>query len=272
MKNIQKLIAGFTIAITALTFTACGSKAASAETTTIKLGVTGSESEVWKHIREVLAKEGITLEVVSFSDYTRPNLALAEGEVDANAFQHYAFFDKFVAEHKLDLTVIGETVIAPLGIYSKKITKLEELKSGDSVAIPNDATNGGRALILLQSAGLLKIDEAAGILPTLKDVVENPLELELVEVDASTTARVQEDVTVSVINSGFAVDAGLNPAKDAIFLEPVDDKSKPYINVIAVRTEDKDNKALKRIVELYQTEAVRAIINELYKGSQVTPW
>jgi len=93
-----------------------------------------------------------------------------------------------------------------------------------------------------------------------------------VEVDASTTARVQEDVTVSVINSGFAVDAGLNPAKDAIFLEPVDDKSKPYINVIAVRTEDKDNKALKRIVELYQTEAVRAIINELYKGSQVTPW
>ena len=223
-------------------------------------------------IKPLLEKEGFILEIKDFTDYIQPNMALAEKSLNANFFQHIPYLENMNKEKNLGLVWVAKVHIEPLGIYSKKITKLEELKSGDSVAIPNDPTNGGRALILLQSAGLLKIDEAAGILPTLKDVVENPLELELVEVDASTTARVQEDVTVSVINSGFAVDAGLNPAKDAIFLEPVDDKSKPYINVIAVRTEDKDNKALKRIVELYQTEAVRAIINELYKGSQVTPW
>ncbi|MGB4588429.1 MAG: MetQ/NlpA family ABC transporter substrate-binding protein [Clostridiaceae bacterium] len=273
MKNTKKIIAGLTIAIAAFGFTGCGAKAtAKEEDKVIKLGVTGSESEVWNYVKGELAKEGITLEVVSFSDYTKPNQALADGEIDVNAFQHYAFFNKFIEEHKLDLTAIGETVIAPLGIYSDKIKDISELKDGDEISIPNDATNEGRALILLQTAGLIKIAPEAGILSTLKDVTENRLNLKLIEVDASTTARTLEDVTASLINSGFAVDAGFNPANDSIFLEPIDENSKPYVNIIAARTEDKDSEVLKRIVEIYQTEPVKEIINELYKGSQQISW
>jgi len=154
LKNTKKIIAGLTIAISAFGFTGCGAKAtAKEEDKVIKLGVTGSESEVWTYVKGELAKEGITLEVVSFSDYTKPNQALADGEIDVNAFQHYAFFNKFIEEHNLDLTAIGETVIVPLGIYSDKIKDISELKEGDEITIPNDATNEGRALILLQTAG-----------------------------------------------------------------------------------------------------------------------
>ena len=265
MKRILTLLL---VLISIATLTACGAK----EESVVKVGVTGSESEVWNHIKDELAKEGIKLEIVSFSDYTRPNLALADGEVDINAFQHYAFFENFIEEHDLDLVPIGETVIAPMGIYSAKISHISEIKEGDKISIPNDATNGGRALILLQTAGLIKVDEAAGLLPTLKDITENKLNLEIIEVDASTTARTLEDVTCAVINSGFAVDAGFTPKEDAIFLEPIDDNSRPYINIIAARREDKDNEVLKRIVELYQSDKVKEIINRLYKGSQVTTW
>ena len=265
MKRILTLLL---VLISIATLTACGAK----EESVVKVGVTGSESEVWNHIKDELAKEGIKLEIVSFSDYTRPNLALADGEVDINAFQHYAFFENFIEEHDLDLVPIGETVIAPMGIYSAKISHISEIKEGDKISIPNDATNGGRALILLQTAGLIKVDEAAGLLPTLKDITENKLNLEIIEVDASTTARTLEDVTCAVINSGFAVDAGFTPKEDAIFLETIDDNSRPYINIIAARREDKDNEVLKRIVELYQSDKVKEIINRLYKGSQVTTW
>lgn len=270
MKRIQKIFGLLLVILSIAALTACGS--AKGEENVIKVGITGSETEIWDHIKEELAKEGISLEIVSFSDYTRPNLALADGEIDINAFQHYAFFENFIEEHNLDLVPIGETVIAPLGLYSTKINDISEIKEGDKIAIPNDATNGGRALILLQTAGLIKIDEAAGLLPTLKDITENKLNLEIIEVDAATTARTLEDVTCAAINSGFAVDAGFIPKEDAIFLEPIDENSKPYINIIAAKREDKDNKVLKRIVELYQTDEVKEIIDRLYKGSQVTTW
>lgn len=273
MKKIQNILSIILLIVIAATFTACGSATAKAdEERIITLGVTGSESEVWNHIKGELAKEGITLKIVSFSDYTRPNIALADGEVDINAFQHYAFFENFIEEHDLDLTAIGETVIAPIGLYSSKIKDISELNEGDEITIPNDATNGGRALILLQTAGLIKLDEAVGSLPTLKDITENKLNLKITEMDAGTIARTLDDVTAAAINSGFAVDAGFTPAKDSIFLEPIDDNSKPYINIIVARTEDKDNELYKRVVELYQTDEVEVIVNELYKGSQVTTW
>lgn len=239
---------------------------------TIKLGINGAETEVWTYIKEELAKEDITLEVISFGDYTRPNLALSEGEIDINSFQHYAFFNKFKEEHNLDLTAIGETVIAPIGLYSSKIKDVKEMKANDKIAIPNDATNGGRTLILLQTAGLIKVDPAIGNLPTLKDIIENPLNLEIIEVDAATTPRMLDDVAASAINSGVAVDAGFTPTIDSIFLEPIDENTKPYINIFAVRTEDKDNPLYKRLIELYQTDKVKEIIDRIYKGSQVTTW
>lgn len=273
MKKIQNILSIILLIVVVGTFTACGSTEAKAgEQKVIKLGVTGSESEVWNHIKGELAKEGITLEIVSFSDYTRPNIALADGEVDMNAFQHYAFFDNFIEEHNLDLTPIGETVIAPMGLYSTKIKDLSELKEGDEITIPNDATNGGRALVLLQTAGLIKLNKPAEDLPTLKDITENKLNLKITEMDAGTIARTLDDVAAAAINSGFAVDAGFTPTEDSIFLEPIDENSKPYINIIVVRTEDKDNELYKRVVEVYQTDEVREIINELNKGSQVTPW
>lgn len=270
MKKIKFIIVAILV-LTVGILTACGSETAK-EDNVIKLGVNGSETEVWTHIKGELAKEGITLEIVSFGDYTRPNLSLSEGEIDLNSFQHYAFFDKFRAEHNLDLTAIGETVIAPIGLYSNKIKDVSELKSGDKIAIPNDETNGGRALILLQTAGLIKVDPAAKNLPTLKDITENSLGLDIIEVDASTTPRTLDDVAVAAINSGFAVDAGFLPSEDSIFLEPINESSKPYINIIAVRTEDKDNPLYKKVVEAYQTKEVEEILEKLHKGSQVIAW
>ena len=273
MKNIKVIIIGLLVLALGI-LTACGSTTGKEdiEDNVVKLGINGAETEVWTHIKEELAKDGITLEIVSFGDYIRPNLSLEEGEIDLNAFQHYAYFDKFKAEHDLDLTAVGETVIAPIGLYSNKIKDVSELRSGDKIAIPNDETNGGRTLILLQTAGLIKVDPAAGNLPTLKDITENSLDLEIIEVDASTTSRILEDVAVATINSGFAVDAGLLPTKDSIFLEPVNEDSKPYINIIAARTADKDNELYKKVVEAYQTKEVEEIIKEIYKGSQVKAW
>lgn len=270
MKKIKVIIVGLLVLALGILI-ACGNSTVK-EDNVIKLGVNGSETEVWTYIKEELAKDDITLEIVSFGDYTRPNLSLEEGEIDLNSFQHYAFFDKFKAEHKLDLTAIGETIIAPIGLYSNKIKDVSELKSGDKIAIPNDETNGGRTLILLQTAGLIKVDEAAGNLPTLKDITENALELDIVEVEAATTPRFLDDVVVAAINSGFAVDAGFLPSEDSIFLEPINENSKPYVNIIAARTEDKDNPLYKKIVEAYQTREVEEILIKLYKGSQVKAW
>ncbi len=255
--------------VAVLVLVGCSSTPKSSKT--IKLGVTGGDLEVWKHVQSELAKEDIKLEIITFSDYTQPNIALADGEIDVNAFQHYLYFNTFIKDHNLDLTAIGETYIAPLGIFSKKIKDIKELKAGDSVAIPNDVTNGARSLILLQTAGLITLKKDVA-LPTVKDIIDNPLKLEIKEMDASQTARAMEDVTVSCINNGVAVDAGLIPTKDAIFLEPVNEQSKPYINIIAVRTEDKDNPTLKRFVEVFQTDETAALLDKVFQGSLIPVW
>lgn len=277
MKNLKIVVLTLTLVIFGAFLSGCSSepvaeKALEDENQIIKLGVNGSEDKLWKHIKEELEKEGITLEIVSFGDYTRPNIALAEGEIDINSFQHYAFFNKFIEERDLDLTAIGETIIAPLGLYSEKIKDPSEFKDGDKIAIPNDETNGGRSLVLLQTAGVLKLKEGSGNVPSLEDIEENKLNIEFIEVDAANTERTLGDVTAAIINSGMAVDAGLMPSEDAIFLEPVDENSKPYINIIASRTEDKDNEVLNRVVDLYRTDEVEKIVEELYKGSQSITW
>ncbi|MEA4919926.1 MAG: MetQ/NlpA family ABC transporter substrate-binding protein [Clostridiaceae bacterium] len=239
----------------------------------VKLGVVGEANEAWQPVIEKLAKEDITLEIVSFSDYTLPNQALDDGDIDLNSFQHYAFLNNDIEKNGYKLTAIGETVIAPLGLYSQKIKDISEIKNGDSIAIPSDTTNGGRALKLLESAGLIKVDPAAGYTPFVTDITENPLKLEFVEVEASLTPGLLPDVAAAVINGGHAVDNGLVPSEDAIYLEKVEDGAdNPYINVIVARTEDKDNEVYKKVVEYYQTDEVAAIIKEQYKGSYITVW
>ncbi|TDT61015.1 MetQ/NlpA family ABC transporter substrate-binding protein [Fonticella tunisiensis] len=236
----------------------------------IKLGITGNDPKIWNELKKKLAKENIDLQIVSFNDYIRPNMALAEGEIDANAFQTIAYFNKFKEDHNLDLTSLGYTVLAPMGMYSKKIKSLSELKDGGKIAIPNDATNGGRALLLLQDAGLIKLRDGSGITPTVKDIVSNPKNLQIVELVATQIPRSIDDVDAAAINNGVAVDAGYNPIKDSIYLEDTKKEStKNYFNIIAVRTKDKDNPTLKRLIEVYQTDETKKLIEEIYKGAVI---
>ena len=239
----------------------------------VTLGVVGEVNEPWDYvIEELKEKENIEVELVKFTDYTTPNNALAEGEIDLSSFQTEIFMDNYNKDHGTDLTTIGYTVMAPLGLYSDKITSINELKDGDTIAIPNDVSNEGRALILLQTAGLIKLDPEAGLVPTTEDVVENRLNLQFQTLESNQTARALQDVTASVINSGMAVDAGFIPSEDAIFLEPVMEDSKPYYNVIAALAEDVDNETFQTIVEYYQSEGTAKVIEESSKGSQFPVW
>lgn len=256
-----------------LSLAGCGAGESSKDNNIIKVGVVGESSDMWKPVIENLAEEGITLELVTFSDYSQPNQALADGDIDLNSFQTYAYLDKDIENRGFDLSSIGETIITPLGIYSKKITSLDELKDGDSIAIPSDATNGGRALKVLEAAGVIKVDEAAGYTPTLSDIVENTKNIEFVEVEASQTPRLLDDVDAALINGGHAVDAGLNPSEDSIYLEKANEGSdNPYINIIVARTEDKDNETYKKVVDEFRSDEVAKVIQEVYKGAYIPTW
>lgn len=251
----------------------CGKKeAADKGVEKVKLGVVGENTEVWEDVQDRLKDQGIEVEIVKFTDYNQPNAALADGSIDLNSFQHQIFLDNYNTEHKTDLVAIGDTVTAPLAIYSDKIKDIKELKEGDKVSIPNDVTNGGRALLLLQTAGLIKVDSAAKTTPTPKDVTENNLNLKISELDATQVARSLQDVDIALINSGLAVDAGFVPSEDGIFLEPIDATSKPYVNIIVSTTENKDKEVFKKIVKEYQTEATKKVIDETSKGSSVPAW
>lgn len=237
----------------------------------VRVGLTGSDSKVWNHVKEEAAKENIDIELVFFDSYPLPNAALASGEIELNAFQHYIYLNKEAEQHGYELSVIGETVFAPLGLYSKQIQTIEELEDGATIVIPDDVTNGGRALLLLQSNGLITVDNSAGNTPTIKDI-KNPRNFKIVELAATNIPASLEEVPLAVINSGVAIDAGFIPTQDAIVLEDVKPGENPYINVIVARTEDKDNEIYKRIVEIYQTDATKAVIQEDTKGSSIPVW
>ncbi|KML32492.1 MetQ/NlpA family ABC transporter substrate-binding protein [Rossellomorea marisflavi] len=248
-------------------FAAGCSSSASKDETKVKIGVSGSDNRIWDFVAKKAKKEGIDIEIVRFSDYVQPNLALEEGELDANAFQTISYFNEFKKEHDLDLTPIGTTVIAPLGLYSEKYKSADDIPDGAKIAVPNEATNMGRAFLLLQEAGLIELPEDFDGNGSLDKIKKNPKNIEIVPVVAGQTPRVLPDVAASIINNGIAVDAGFNPVKDSIFHE--DDTATPYINIIAARTEDKDNKTLKKIVELYQEEDTADFIEKEYNGSTI---
>lgn len=248
-------------------FAAGCSSSASKDETKVKIGVSGSDNRIWDFVAKKAKKEGIDIEIVRFSDYVQPNLALEEGELDANAFQTISYFNEFKKEHDLDLTPVGTTVIAPLGLYSEKYKSVDDIPDGAKIAVPNEATNMGRAFLLLQEAGLIELPEDFDGNGSLDKIKKNPKKIEIVPVVAGQTPRVLPDVAASIINNGIAVDAGFNPVKDSIFHE--DDTATPYINIIAARTEDKDNKTLKKIVELYQQEDTADFIEKEYNGSTI---
>jgi D-methionine transport system substrate-binding protein len=233
----------------------------------LKVGATPvPHAEILQRVVPILAEQGITLEIVEFTDYVRPNLALNEGDLDANFFQHVPYLESFNQDAGTDLVSIGGIHIEPLGVYSQKVTSLEELPARASIAIPNDATNGGRALLLLQEAGLITIDPEARITPTVFDITANKLQIRFVELEAAQLSRSLPDVHAAVINGNYALQAGLNPIKDAIFLEGAES---PYVNVIAVRTADAEREDLKKLVQALLTPEIREFILEEYQGAVV---
>ncbi|NLL29912.1 MAG: MetQ/NlpA family ABC transporter substrate-binding protein [Clostridiales bacterium] len=270
--KVKKLLSITLLGILSFLLAGCGGQSVSEEKV-IKVGVVGEATEQWDPIIETFEKEGIKIELVHFLDYSQPNQALADGEIDLNAFQHYAFLEQDIKDRGFELTPIGETILTVLGVYSEKIESLEELKEGAKIAIPGDATNSGRSLKLLEEAGVIKVDEAKGHAPTLNDITENPKNVEFIEVESAQTPRMLADVDLALITAGYAVDSGLSPREDALFLET----SKPgvynpFVNLIVARTEDKDNELYNRIVEEYRTDKVAKVIEEVYKGAYVPVW
>lgn len=265
--SLKKFVLSILTTLSVLVLAACGG----GDEDTVRLGVVGEDNDVWEFVADKLEDQGVTLEIVAFSDYSQPNRALADGEIDLNSFQHRIFLENFNEEFGTNIVPIADTNIAPLGIYSEKISNVSEIGQGDQISIPNDVTNGGRALILLQSAGLIDVDPDAGITPTTDDITNNPLDLEIVELDASQTARSLGDVTAAIINSGMAVDAGFVPTEDAIFLEPVDENSEPYVNIIAANEGD-DREVFDVIIDAYQAEDTLEVIEETSKGSSIPVW
>ena len=234
----------------------------------VKVGIVGEHNEQWEHLVTMLAKEGVTVQLIKFGDYILPNQALADGDIDLNAFQHYAFLNNQIRDKGYKLSPIGDTIIAPLGLYSSKIKSLSELKTGDKIAIPNDPTNGGRSLKVLETAGLIKVNPNAGYVPEVSDITENRLGIQFVQVEAAQTASLLPDVAAAIINGSHAVDHGLNPVRDSIYLESQDSGSgNPYVNIIAARTADKDNPLYKKVVDAYHTDEIKKIIETVFKGA-----
>ncbi len=253
---------------------AASSAASSGEQKVVKLGIMGaSDEKVWDPIKEDFKKKGVDIEYVFFSDYRQPNAALNNGEIDLNSFQHYTFLNNEIKKFGYDITPIGDTLLTSLNLYSKKIKDVKEIKDGDKIAVPNDLVNLGRALTVLQAAGLIKLSPDAKTPPDTDDIVENPKHIELVQVDASQTASMLPDVAAAIINGGFAIDAGLSPKDDSIFVDdPSYYKDKAYVNVIAVRTKDKDNPLYKEIVADYQSDRTKDIFKNDFQGLYIPAW
>lgn len=234
---------------------------------TIKVGASPvPHGEILAFIVPLLAEQGVTLEVIEFTDYVLPNLALADGEIDANFFQHLPYLEGFNSDHRLDLVSLAGIHIEPLGIYSNSVSSVEEIGNGSTIAIPNDATNGRRALLLLEAAGLIGLNPDVGLEPTIFDIISNPNNIRFYELEAAQLPRSLDDTTASVINGNYALEAGFFPPEDSLFLEGAES---PYVNVIAVRAADVDNPLLAKLVEVIQSEAVRAFILDKWEGSVV---
>lgn len=252
-----------------LLLTACGQK--EADSNKIKVGViSGAEEQVAEVAKKVAKQQyGLDVELVSFSDYITPNAALADGSLDVNAFQHKPYLDQQIADRGYKLAVVGNSFVYPIAGYSKKIKNVSELADGASVALPNDPTNLGRSLLLLQAQGLIKLKDGSGLNATLLDVVDNPKKLKLVELEAPQLPRSLDDVDLAIINTTYASQIGLTPPKDGLFVE---DKASPYVNLIVAREDNKNAENVQKFVKAFQTEEVYQAANEVFKGGVVKGW
>lgn len=237
---------------------------------TVKIGVTpGPHAEILEQVQPIAHAKGLDIEIVEFSDYVMPNAALDTGEIDANSFQHAPYLVNEIDKRGYKISRVANTVTFPLGVYSKKIKAIGELRDGATVGIPNDPTNGGRVLLLLQQAGLIKLSGGAGLKPTVADITENPKQLEIIELDAAQLPRSLDDTDISAINTNYAIEAGLDPARDALLREAADG---PYVNIIAVQTARKDEPWVKTLLDSYHSDAVKQFIATRFRGAVVAGW
>jgi D-methionine transport system substrate-binding protein len=254
--------------ITVLSFsllTGCGKE--KNDENLIRIGVSPEpHKKIVELIKEDLEKEGIKVEIIEFTDYIKPNLALAENELDANFFQHEPYMNKFREEKNIDIISIGGVHIEPMGLYSSKYNSIDELKDGSEIAIPNDVTNGGRALLLLEKHGLIKLKEGTDILATENDIEENPKKLKLTPLEAASLPRVLKDIDGAIINGNYALEAGLIPTEDSIILE---DKDSPYANIIAIRNGEENQERFIKLMEVLQSDKIKNFIEENYNGGVI---
>ena len=257
----KRTLLSFALAAVTLAFTAA------AQDKPLKVGVTaGPHAQIFEQVRKVAERDGLKIQIVEFSDYVQPNAALAAGDLDANSYQHKPYLDQQVKDRGYKLAPVGYTVNFPIGIYSKKVKSLKDLKEGARIGIPNDPTNGGRVLLVFQDQGLIKLRPEAGLKSTPLDVVDNPKKLKFVEVDAAQLPRTLDDLDASAVNTNYALPAGLHPGKDAIAQESA---KSPYVNLIAVREQDKDKPWVAKLVKAYHSEEVRKFIQTEFKGAVV---
>lgn len=261
LKKLGKLLLLGTLALGLLT----GCSGGESDDKTIKVGASPTpHAEILEAAQPLLEEKGYKLEIVEYDDYVLPNDGLADGSLDANYFQHIPYLEATISEKDYDLTYCAKVHIEPMGIYSNKIKSLDDIEEGAKVSVPNDSTNEARALQLLAANGLIEVKE--GELVTAKDITKNPKNLEIVEVDAAQVPSTLDDVAIAVINTNFALNVGLNPTKDAIVIES---SESPYVNIVAIRTEDKDSEKIKALTEALNSDEVKKFIEEKYQGAIV---
>ncbi len=272
--NFLKILIVLTIALLEVFAIISCEKSSNKENNVVRVGFyTDSEYQIWNPVVSNLAKEGITIELVSFANTRMPNQALNNGDIDLNAFQHHAYLNDEVSNLGYDIVAIADTYISAMNIYSKNISNVSELKKGDKVAIPNDPSNEGRALKVLEAAGLIKVKPEVGDLPSISDIIENPLGLNILAVEIGSVPSYLPEVACAVINAHVAIDFGLNPGNDYIFQDnPSIYSGNAFVNLIAARTEDKDKEIYKKIIKAYQSEAVEEIYANNFKGSYLPTW
>ncbi|WP_049766173.1 MetQ/NlpA family ABC transporter substrate-binding protein [Rhodopseudomonas palustris] len=235
----------------------------------IRIGVTaGPYADILRYAGELAGKQGIQLKIIEFTDYTVPNAALAQDDLDINNFQHQPYLDNQVAQRGYDIVPIAKSIIVPIGLYSNKVKRIEEIRDGASTAIPNDPSNGARALQLFEKAGLIKLKPGAGIKATVADIAENPKHLKFNELDAAQLPRSLNDLDFSAVNLNYALNAGLDPNK-ALLLEDADSN---WNLVFAVRAKNKDNPTLKKFVEIYRSPEVKQFVDNKFNGTILTTW
>lgn len=272
-KGLLGFIAVIIVIAVAAFFTFGHKKTEAKKTVTVGVvGQTNQDEKIWNQVKKT-AKEkyGVTVKVKSFTDYNQPNKALQEGEIDLNSFQHKAFLNAWNKANKGTLVPIGNTVIAPIRLYSYKYKNINELPKNATIAVPNDASNESRALYVLKNAGLISFKKGTGKLATIADIEKNPKNLTIKELGAEQTARSLNDVDAAVVNNTYAIPAKLGN-KQTIYTEPLNKDSEQWINVIVANKKDKDNEAYRAVVKSYQTDAVKKLIHKAYGNSEVTAW